>query len=42
MRILTLVILFIAFAAGADDSVFINSDVFELEVASDTQISPDG
>jgi dipeptidyl aminopeptidase/acylaminoacyl peptidase len=42
MRTLTLTILFIAFSAGADDSVFTNSDVFQLEVASDPQISPDG
>ena len=42
MRKLTLVILFITAVAGADDSTFKNIDVFELEVATDTQISPDG
>lgn len=42
MRKLTLAILFITAVAGADDSTFKNIDVFELEVATDTQISPDG
>jgi dipeptidyl aminopeptidase/acylaminoacyl peptidase len=42
MRILTLVLLFITAVAGADNNTFKNIDVFELEVASDTQISPDG
>jgi dipeptidyl aminopeptidase/acylaminoacyl peptidase len=42
MRILTLVLLFITAVAGADNNTFKNIDVFELEVATDTQISPDG
>ena len=42
MRILTLALLFITGVAGADDGTFRNIDVFELEVATDTQISPDG
>jgi dipeptidyl aminopeptidase/acylaminoacyl peptidase len=42
MRKLTLAILFITAAAGADDSTFQNIDVFELEVATDIQVSPDG
>jgi dipeptidyl aminopeptidase/acylaminoacyl peptidase len=42
MRILTLVLLFITAVAGADNNTFKNIDVFELEVAADTQISPDG
>ena len=42
MRILTLVLLFITAVAGADDKTFKNIDIFELEVATDTQISPDG
>ena len=42
MRILTLVLLFITAVAGADNNTFRNIDVFELEVATDTQISPDG
>ena len=42
MRKFTLAILFIAATAAADDSTFKNIDVFELEVATDTQISPDG
>ncbi len=42
MRILTLAILFITALASADDGAFKNIDVFELEVATDTQISPDG
>ena len=28
--------------AAADDNTFLNSDVFELEIAADPQISPDG
>ena len=31
-----------AFAAESDSSFFLNTDVFELEVAADPQISPDG
>lgn len=42
MRVLTLVLLFITAVAGADDKTFKNIDIFELEVATDTQISPDG
>jgi len=42
MRKLTLAILFVTAVAGADDNTFKNIDVFELEVATDTQISPDG
>jgi len=42
MRVLTLVLLFITAVAGADNNTFKNIDVFELEVATDTQISPDG
>ncbi len=42
MRILTLVLLFFTAVAGADNNTFKNIDVFELEVATDTQISPDG
>ena len=42
MRMLTLVLLFITAVASADNNTFKNIDVFELEVATDTQISPDG
>jgi len=46
MRSLTLLLLVLsgmAFANGeADKSHFLNTDVFELEIASDPQISPDG
>jgi len=42
MRILTLAILCVTVAAAADDSTLKNIDVFELEVATDTQISPGG
>ena len=42
MRTVTLALLFITAVASADDSIFKNIDVFELEVATDTQISPDG
>ncbi len=42
MQKFTLIILFIAALASADDTTFKNVDVFELEVATDTQISPDG
>ena len=36
-------LLFVAtVSVSADDNVFMNTDVFELEVASDPQISPDG
>jgi len=42
---LTVAVLFLAAVALADESdlqVFLNTDVFELEVAADPQISPDG
>jgi len=42
MRIVILVLLAVASAAVADDRNFTNTDVFELEFASDPQISPDG
>ncbi len=42
MRILTLALLFITAVASADNNTLKNIDVFELEVATDTQISPDG
>ena len=43
MRLLTITILLAAAAVvHADDHVFRNTDVFELEFATDPQISPDG
>ena len=39
---LTITLLFFATMAAADDSVFVNTDIFELEVAADPRISPDG
>lgn len=42
MRILALALLFITAAAGADNNTFKSIDIFQLEVATDTQISPDG
>lgn len=39
---LSIVLFFMAATAIADDSVFRNIDVFELEAATDPQISPDG
>ncbi len=42
MSRLFIALLFMAATAAADDSDFINTDVFELEIAADPQISPDG
>ena len=46
MRIATraTLLVMVAFAGGAaaDEDIFRNMDVFELEVAADPQISPDG
>ena len=39
---LLIALLLIATAAAADDSVFQNLDIFELEAATDPQISPNG
>ena len=39
---LIITLLFFATMAAADDSVFVNTDIFELEVAADPRISPDG
>lgn len=41
-RALLLVAALTASTAAADNNVFLNTDVFELEVAADPQISPDG
>ena len=42
-RLITVLLLVLAAAAfAADDGVFRNTDIFELEVAIDPQISPDG
>jgi dipeptidyl aminopeptidase/acylaminoacyl peptidase len=41
LRLTTTLLLLSATAALADD-VFVNTDIFELEVAADPQISPDG
>jgi acylaminoacyl-peptidase len=43
MRLLTVVVILAAVtAAQANDDIFRNTDVFELEIAADPQISPDG
>ena len=41
LRIMT-VLLLVTATAAADEGVFKNTDIFELEVAADPQISPDG
>ena len=40
--LLALAMTALAAGAAADDNAFINTDVFELEVAANPQISPDG
>ncbi len=43
LKVITVLMLVVATTAiAADDSLFINTDIFELEVAADPQISPDG
>jgi acylaminoacyl-peptidase len=39
---LTIALLLVVATAAADDSIFVNTDIFELEVAADPRISPDG
>ena len=39
---LSLMASFSLFAAEADNRKFLNTDVFQLEIAGDPQISPDG
>jgi dipeptidyl aminopeptidase/acylaminoacyl peptidase len=42
MMFRVLVLLLVAASASADDAIFKNTDVFELEIAADPQVSPDG